>query len=105
MTTRYEIRQVNPKFIDIHIAGIPSSAGCKARVPVRDGRENIAREFAAHIVSLLNHDNIEQARRANMAEALQDYAERTGLDGTRSVPYDSPPAPRTPTPDERWQQC
>lgn len=92
MTARYELRQVNPKFIDIHIAGIPSSAGCEARVPVREGREHAAREFAAHLVNLLNHDVIEQARRANGAQALSDFARKAGMLPAHDA-------------ETRWQQC
>ena len=100
MTTRYEIRQVNPKFIDIHIAGIPSSAGCEARVPVREGREHAAREFAAHLVNLLNLDGGAKNEERETGSGERGAGRNSPL-ATRS-PH---PAPRTPTPDERWQPC
>ena len=57
MTTRYELRptaNANGNYLDIFIQGAPTSAGCEARVPLRTGREHHCREFAEHIVNLLN---------------------------------------------------
>lgn len=102
MTTRYEIRlSSNLKHLDIHIQGIPTSAGYEARIPVRDGREHHFREFAEHVVNLLNADVIEQARRANMVEVLNRYAERNGLvgappTGRRDEPGPAPTGPGRP---------
>ena len=112
MTTRYEIRlSPNLKHLDIYIQGAPTSLGCEARVPVREGREPYCWEFAEHLVNLLNADVIEQARKANGAAALRQFARRAGWqtlepeqEGTHSVPYD----PALCRPDEaeaRWQQA
>lgn len=108
MTTRYELRptaNANGNYLDVFIQGVPTSAGCEARVPLRTGREEHCREFAEHIVNLLNADVLEQARRANGAK----NEERDTGSGERVNPCPSTrpphPAPRTPTPDERWQQC
>ena len=105
MTTRYELRrtwEAHGNYLDVFIQGAPTSAGCEARVPLRTGREEHCREFAEHIVNLLNADVLEQARRANGAQALQDYAARTGLEGGRAAP----PGPGRPDAlEERWQQC
>jgi len=82
MTTRYELRataNATGNFLDIFIQGAPTSAGCEARVPLRTGREQHCREFAEHIVNLLNADALEQARRLNGAQALSDFAARHGL--------------------------
>ena len=124
MTTRYELRptaNVNGNYLDVFIQGAPTSAGCEARVPLRTGREQHCREFAEHIINLLNADVLEQARRANMVEVLNRYAERHGLvgappSGRREEPDPAGLAPgvaeRAQLPpmdadstEERWQQC
>jgi hypothetical protein len=120
MTTRYELRptaNANGNYLDVFIAGAPTSAGCEARVPLRVGREHHCREFAEHIVNLLNADVLEQARRANLADALNRYADKSGLSAVgRNKPvgvsgddgisagngHGLIPAYDT---DERWQQC
>lgn len=109
MTTRYELRptaNANGNYLDVFIQGAPTSAGCEARVPLRTGREHHCREFAEHLVNLLNGDALEQARRANMVDVLNQYAEKAGLqpagrahhedtdqDGAHTV---------TQAPEDRW---
>lgn len=118
MTTRYELRptaNANGNYLDIFIQGAPTSAGCEARVPLRVGSMEHGIEFAEHIVDLLNADGLEQARRANGAQALQDYAARTGLerkageqglvDSGQQDPSSLATNHSSLATDERWQQC